>query len=112
MAASPLTSGLLVIFGITGDLSNRYLLPALSDLAAQNLLPEHFEIIGTSRRDITQEQALAALPPEAAKRLASRLRIIKMDPAEAGDYARLKTVLDGIEDDRGVCLNRLFYLSI
>lgn len=112
MNKSPLTSGLLVIFGITGDLSRRYLLPALSDLAAQNLLPEHFEIIGTTRRHVTAEDVLGQVGSEAAAQLAGRLRIVQMDPTVEADYHSLKTTLDRIEDDRGVCLNRLFYLSI
>jgi glucose-6-phosphate 1-dehydrogenase len=120
---SPLASGLLVIFGVTGDLSRRYLLPALVSLAAQDLLPEHFEIIGASRRHVDVAELLAgvtadahergqALLPEGLTRIQSALRIVTMDPTVAADYAQLKTTLDRIEDERGVCLNRLFYLSV
>lgn len=112
MNKSPLTSGLLVIFGITGDLSRRYLLPALTDLAAQNLLPEHFEIIGTTRRHISAEEVLDKVSADANAQLAGRLRIVQMDPTVEADYHALKANLDRIEDERGVCLNRLFYLSI
>ncbi|HEY2004039.1 MAG TPA: glucose-6-phosphate dehydrogenase [Candidatus Saccharimonadia bacterium] len=112
MNKTPLTSGLLVIFGITGDLSRRYLLPALSDLAAQNLLPEQFEIIGTTRRRVTAADVLGQVSSEAAAQLAGRLRIVQMDPTLEADYRALKSTLDRIEDERGVCLNRLFYLSI
>ncbi len=41
----------LIIFGITGDLAHRKLLPALYELARQDQLPEHFEIIGFARRE-------------------------------------------------------------
>jgi glucose-6-phosphate 1-dehydrogenase len=122
-APSPLASGLLVIFGVTGDLSRRYLLPALMSLAAQDLLPEHFEIIGASRRHVVVDELLAGvkseaeqrgqtLPIEGLERIKSVLRIVTMDPTLAADYANLKTTLDHIEDERGVCLNRLFYLSV
>jgi glucose-6-phosphate 1-dehydrogenase len=120
---SPLASGLLVIFGITGDLSRRYLLPALVSLAAQDLLPEHFEIIGATRRDVEPGDILSSVKAEAESRgqplseeglsrVKSALRIVTMDPTVAADYAQLKTTLDQIETDRGVCLNRLFYLSV
>src|SRR3977135_3253825 len=57
---NPLTEGLerlpvrptsLVIFGATGDLAHRKLLPALYNLAHEGALPERFELIGVSRRD-------------------------------------------------------------
>jgi glucose-6-phosphate 1-dehydrogenase len=41
---------ILVIFGVTGDLSKRYLLPALTEIYKANQLPEEFEMIGVSRR--------------------------------------------------------------
>jgi glucose-6-phosphate 1-dehydrogenase len=52
------TSGVLVFFGITGDLSRRYGLPALYNLCKNKLLPEDFEIIGVSRRDVTRESVI------------------------------------------------------
>src|SRR6266576_1518527 len=119
----PLTSGLLVIFGITGDLARRYLLPSLYSLDDQNLLPEHFEIIGATRRGAEVPELLAAVEhelgaagrqvhPQTLERLRARISIVKMDPTVEEDYQRLKATLDAIEDKRGVCLNRLFYLSI
>jgi glucose-6-phosphate 1-dehydrogenase len=111
MSAPPLTSGLLVIFGITGDLSRRYLLPALSRLQASGRLPEHFEIIGVTRRATTPAEVLAAAG-DTTQNLAPILRLVQMDPTVEADYHQLKATLDGIEDTRGVCLNRLFYLSI
>jgi glucose-6-phosphate 1-dehydrogenase len=117
------TSGILVIFGITGDLARRYLLPALYDLSAQGLLPEHFEIIGATRRgaEVTAllegvkaeiERRGATADPSTIKHLGSLMRVVKMDPTVQADFSKLKTTLDLIEDERGVCLNRLFYLSI
>jgi glucose-6-phosphate 1-dehydrogenase len=46
---------ILVVFGITGDLSHRYLLPALSEIATADKLPRDFKIIGVSRRPIKKE---------------------------------------------------------
>jgi glucose-6-phosphate 1-dehydrogenase len=50
---SALPPTILVIFGITGDLSHRYLLPALAEVSRAEELPEDFKIIGISRREIT-----------------------------------------------------------
>jgi glucose-6-phosphate 1-dehydrogenase len=123
MTMPPLTSGVLVIFGITGDLTRRYLLPALYHLAGDNLLPEHFEIIGVTRRQFTVQELLDGLKTEITRlegecdeecltKLGSRMRIVTMDLNDPGDYSALKTTLDELESQRGMCLNRLFYLSI
>jgi len=116
-------SGLLVIFGITGDLSKRYLLPALYHLEQQNLLPQHFEIIGVSRRNLASHDLHQLLvtavsageaKPQAAvlQRLNAKVRLVTMDLTQPEDYFNLKHQLDAIEDEHGTCLNRLFYLSI
>src|SRR5579875_4160971 len=51
----PVRSTALVIFGATGDLAHRKLLPALYNLAHEGALPEHFELIGVARRDKRDE---------------------------------------------------------
>ncbi len=116
-------SGLLVIFGVTGDLAHRYLLPALYQLERRQLLPDEFEIIGVTRRGAEVSALLKGIEdelkttghetePAVLARLGRRMRIVTMDPTSAPDYLRLKATLDKLEDERGVCLNRLFYLSI
>jgi glucose-6-phosphate 1-dehydrogenase len=118
-----MTSGILVIFGVTGDLSRRYLLPALYHLAVADLLPDHFEIIGITRRKLTPGDILTQmqieyekdngpLDPAGLSKLRSKMRIITMDMTKPSDYASLKQALDHIEDEHKTCLNRLFYLSI
>src|SRR5215469_16903152 len=47
----PVRPTALVIFGATGDLAHRKLLPALYNLAHEGALPERFELVGVSRRD-------------------------------------------------------------
>ncbi|MDF2461102.1 MAG: glucose-6-phosphate 1-dehydrogenase [Candidatus Saccharibacteria bacterium] len=123
MTTPPLTSGILVIFGITGDLVRKKLLPALYYLAGENLLPEQFEIVGLTRRGTRVEDLLDGLQQELRergepadhgtfKRLGSIMRVVTMDMTRAQSFADLKATLDGIETERGTCLNRLFYLSI
>lgn len=116
----PLT---LTIFGITGDLSGRMLLPALYDLAKQNLLPNPTRIIGLSRHPGTIKELLAELKQtitqkdgscdeRVLKELGSYIELIKMDLNDAEGYHNLRQRLDKIEDVAGVCMNRLFYLAI
>lgn len=120
---APLTSALLVIFGITGDLSQRKLLPALYHLTKDNLLPENFKIVGISRRVITPDEILAKMRQEledteskydqkTLERLAANISTFTMDLTNLEEYKRLKWELDQIEDQAGVCLNRIFYLAI
>jgi glucose-6-phosphate 1-dehydrogenase len=52
----------LVIFGITGDLAQRKLLPALYHLVKANELPEQLSIVGISRRGVTKEEVFQRLP--------------------------------------------------
>jgi glucose-6-phosphate 1-dehydrogenase len=123
MSAAPILSGVLVIFGITGDLTRKKLLPALYHLTLAGLLPEHFEIVGLTRRGTRVEVLLDALQEElrsrgeepdhqAFKKLARMMRVITMDMSAAADFHEPKSTLDDIEAKRGTCLNRLFYLSI
>src|SRR5688500_9290560 len=52
----PVPATTLVIVGATGDLSRRKLLPALYNLAHEGALPERFNLIGVSRRDISDDE--------------------------------------------------------
>ncbi len=114
---------IIVIFGITGDLAQRYLLPALYHLVKDELLPEHTVILGVSRRDITAEELLEKVElcvgeidgvcdPAAVANVRERLQMMQMDITNDGDYDRLLTRLNAIEAAAGMCLNRLYYLSI
>ncbi len=118
-----LTPAALVIFGITGDLANRKLLPALYHLAEDDLLPEEFEIIGITRRGTTVDALLDDIRAKVnandercdesvLKKFGERISILTMDLNKAEGYARLKDILDQHEMRVGVCTNRLFYLSV
>ncbi len=129
---NPLTKGLerlpvhpttLVIFGCTGDLSKRKLLPALYNLAHEGALPERFELIGVSRREKGHDD-FAAEADEAIrahsrrevddKVLAALLADVKYVPGVFSDpsvYADLKGQLEAFDEAAGQPLNRCFYLS-
>ena len=91
----------LVIFGITGDLSRRKLLPALSEIAKTGDF-EDLSIVGVSRRDVDVPELLSNQPE-----LIDRTSIFSMDLAEAGDYIRLRDFLGLVSGEQAVV-----YLSV
>jgi glucose-6-phosphate 1-dehydrogenase len=119
----PVAPTTLVIFGATGDLAKRKLLPALYNLAHDGALPERFHLVGVSRKEKEHEDYRAEC--EQAIRQFSRrkpdddvlkglLENVKYVPGvfdDASVYAELEQVLDGFEEQAGVKLNRAFYLS-
>jgi len=114
---------ILVIFGITGDLSKRYLLPSLYHLVEQNLLNEHTEIMGVTRGALKIDELLSTIElcvnsvdktcdPSAIKKLRERIHIRNMDVTRPEEYDALLKELNDIEEKHGVHMNRLYYLSI
>ncbi|HKR81410.1 MAG TPA: glucose-6-phosphate dehydrogenase [Candidatus Saccharimonadales bacterium] len=113
----------LIIFGITGDLAHRKLLPALYYLSDQGLLPAQLRIVGVTRHGITVPELLQRVRtaveetgkkanPQALTALGERVEIIEMDLLQPEAYLQLNQRLAAIEDEAGMCLNRLFYLAI
>lgn len=109
----------LTIFGITGDLAQRKLLPALYNLASYGMLPDTFQIVGITRRSIMSSEILARLPefvspidPKIVDWLQDRLHIVTMDLVDVADYKRLQKQLDELEATIGACMHRLLYLAI
>ena len=129
---NPLTEGLerlpvapttLVIFGASGDLAKRKLLPALYNLAHEGALPERFHLVGISRAHKSNEEFRAECE-EAIRRFSRRkpdedvlkglLADVKYVPGDFDDgsvYTELGKVLDDFQADAGEPLNRAFYLS-
>lgn len=92
----------LVLFGITGDLSRRKLLPALSNIVAEG--KTDLEIIGVSRREVD----IAALLDEAhASELTNSTCVFTMDLSSSEDYLKLKQELNLKDED-----NIVVYLSV
>ena len=123
MKQAPTAPSALVIFGVTGNLSQHMLLPALYHLERENLLPEQFHIIGIFRRDVTVAQLFEAAIPEIESdgqavdhsvldRLLHRIHSVHMDSTEAGHYDRLTDKLAELDEAAGVPLNHLFYLAV
>ena len=113
----------IVIFGVTGDLSKRKLLPSLYELEKNSLLHPKTRILGITRREISiadlLDEAKAGIRSEDGRvdnavidRLAKKIELYDMNAAQPGDYPGLKKHLDDIEDKAGICMNQLFYLAI
>jgi glucose-6-phosphate 1-dehydrogenase len=129
---NPLTEGLerlpvhpttLVIFGGTGDLAKRKLLPAIYNLAADGALPERFNLIASSRSDNSHED-YGKLAEDAIREFSRRepddavlkalLEHVKYVPGTFDDptvYESLSKLLDAFDEEAGQPLNRAFYLS-
>ncbi|GAA1844812.1 glucose-6-phosphate dehydrogenase [Microbacterium koreense] len=114
----------LVIFGVTGDLSRKKLMPAVYDLANRGLLPPGFALVGFARRD-WQDQDFAHVVYDAVRahartefreetwqQLMQGIRFVsgQFDDAEA--FVRLKETVDTLDAERGTMGNHAFYLSI
>lgn len=113
----------IVIIGITGDLAQRKLLPALFHLHQAGLLHPAAKIIGVTRRDVSADSLIdqtklcvlerdKVCDPQALKTFRERLQVYKMDLAQEDDYHGLNRYLQELESQSGLCMNRLFYLSI
>jgi glucose-6-phosphate 1-dehydrogenase len=114
----------LVIFGITGDLAKRKLLPALFHLFADGSLPESFAVVGVSRSEISADELREQLRravmglggrrfPDAAAwgKFSAGIEFTRGAVEDASSYARLKEQLDAIDKARGTRQNRIFYLA-
>lgn len=120
---SPLEAGALTIFGITGDLSSRKLMPALYHLLEDGLMPDNFVIIGLSRRPAsvpdlmtglrrTLEEQQHPVEPDILDRLGTMISLMQIDMQSPDGFNALKSHLEKVEEEMNVCLNRLFYLAI
>src|SRR3989449_24691 len=114
----------LIIFGASGDLTRRKLMPALWSLYAGRVLPEPFAIIATARTGMADDEfrvrTRAAIgefariqPPSEAvwERFAGALSYVAGDPADASLYPRLERALKEAEATRSGPANRLFYCA-
>lgn len=95
----------LLIFGITGDLSTRKLLPALQSIIASKTLRDDLDIIGVSRHEVDVKTLLQSSLKNT--HLASHVRVITMDIAKRDDYDALKQKVNLAADEQ-----LLVYLSV
>ena len=101
---------ILVIVGITGDLSKRKLLPAIEQIAKAGALPDQFRIIGVTRRDVSINELLD--DGQQYPFVKDHLEMYKMDVSDPSSYEGLARYLKKIESTFGKKTQRLFYLSV
>jgi glucose-6-phosphate 1-dehydrogenase len=113
----------MVIFGATGDLAKRKLLPALYNLNGERLLPEGFAVVGSGRQAMTTDEYRdkvmrdlgefgTAVSPGACEWLESRLTYVGGEFDDERTYRRIKEALDADRNGRRATPNVLFYLAI
>lgn len=114
----------LVIFGVTGDLSRKKLMPAVYDLANRGLLPPGFALVGFARRDwedqdfakvvydAVRQYARTEFRDETWQELLQGIRFVSGEFTDAAAFARLRTTIEKLDVERGTMGNHAFYLSI
>jgi glucose-6-phosphate 1-dehydrogenase len=114
--------GILVIFGASGDLTKRKLLPALFHLRQNDLLPKQFAIVGVARRPLGDEFAqdmregilsfggADASDPKIGE-FVSHISYYALNFDDPSEYSGLKAELDRIAKEKGIGGDRLFYLA-
>ena len=114
----------LVIFGVTGDLSRKKLMPAVYDLANRGLLPPGFALVGFARRDwedqdfakvvydAVREYSRTEFRDETWQELLQGIRFVSGEFTDEKAFARLRTTIEKLDVERGTMGNHAFYLSI
>jgi glucose-6-phosphate 1-dehydrogenase len=114
----------LVLFGVTGDLATKKLLPAIYDLANRGLLPPGFSLVGFARRNWADEdfaqithdavKAYARTPfrEEVWQQLSEGIRFVPGDFADDEAFDHLARTVAQLDADRGTGGNYAFYLSV
>jgi glucose-6-phosphate 1-dehydrogenase len=112
-----------VIFGVTGDLTHRLVIPSLYNLAATDLLPDRFCVVGIARKGTSNDDlreslmkglrqfATRPVDDAVAKRLLECVTSIEADPREPASFDAMRERLEKLEANRSTGGNRLFYLA-
>ncbi|HEU0001401.1 MAG TPA: glucose-6-phosphate dehydrogenase [Ktedonobacteraceae bacterium] len=114
----------MVIFGATGDLTHRKLLPALYNLALEHPLPAGFSVVAFARRpystDEYRQQALDSINqysrqkpvnPQVWENFAAGIHYLQADFNDPKGYEKLNNLLNLLDQERGTGGNRIYYLS-
>ncbi|WP_378146438.1 glucose-6-phosphate dehydrogenase [Cnuibacter sp. UC19_7] len=114
----------LVIFGVTGDLSRKKLMPAVYDLASRGLLPPGFSLIGFARRDwedqdfervvhdSVRDHARTPFDEDVWRQLSEGIRFVSGEFGDDAAFEQLGQTIEELDRDRGTNGNYAFYLSI
>ncbi|MEL6718882.1 MAG: glucose-6-phosphate dehydrogenase [Bacteroidota bacterium] len=113
-----------VIFGASGDLTERKLIPAIYELFKDNLLPDCFAVLGVSRSEYSDEEFRKKvffesefiekgdeISEEKMQEFASKLYYISIDTSNQENYGKVKEKLKGLDQSCSTQGNYMFYLS-
>lgn len=114
----------LIIFGVTGDLARKKLMPAVYDLANRGLLPPGFALVGFARRewgtqefvsqvhDAVKTYARTPFDEDVWAQLCQGIRFVEGEFDDPAAFDRLTDTLKELDESRGTMGNHAFYLSI
>jgi glucose-6-phosphate 1-dehydrogenase len=118
------SSAVMVIFGGTGDLTHRKLMPALYNLVYDKLIPENFAVVSVGRREKTSEQYRNEVFDSLNKysrnkmeesywtKLRDLIFYFQFDFTDSNGYIKLKTFIENLEERTNTGKNRVFYLAV
>jgi len=125
MRSRPPDPCVIVIFGVTGDLTHRKLAPALYNLAREGDLPERYAIIGTStsappaddfrkqlRESVSQNSRTKPIDDSVWQRFSGPLETVAADVNAPADYQKLRKAIEEVEKKYQLFGNRLYYLAV
>ena len=125
MSSTQIQDQLLVIFGASGDLTYRKLVPALFDLYKQGSLPSNFAVLGVARSSFTDDsfrekmedgirkfaKGAKDIDEDDLKKFAQKLFYLSINTDSADDYATLKEYLERLSESQNTGHNYIYYLS-
>lgn len=114
----------LIIFGASGDLTYRKLVPAIFDLYKQNSLPKNFAVLGVARSPFTDDSfrekmkdgirqfaTAKDVSDEELNTFSQKLHYLSINTDESEEYSKLKERLERLDNEEGTAGNYIFYLS-
>lgn len=114
----------LIIFGASGDLTYRKLIPAIFDLHKQDSLPKNFAVLGVARSPFTDDSfrekmkdgirqfaTAKDIPDEELNTFCQKLHYLSINTDESKEYSKLKERLELLDKEEGTAGNYIFYLS-
>jgi len=114
----------MVIFGATGDLTHRKLMPALYNLALNHYLPQGFTVVGAAHSALSDDEFRSQMrdavgkysrtqpiDSEVWRSFSEGLHYVSMAFEDPSGYARISSVLQDVDRTRGTAGNRAFYMA-